>query len=69
MHGQEAAAGTVACLISPTSPQAEKWETLWHYMQGGPSVFLGDLHYYFTDGDLRNAALDRLDPERARSTC
>jgi pimeloyl-ACP methyl ester carboxylesterase len=64
VHGQEAAAGTVACLISPTSPQAEKWETLWHYMQGGPSVFLGDLHYYFTDGDLRNAAFDRLDPEQ-----
>lgn len=61
VHGQEAAAGTVACLIAPTSPTAEKWETLWHYMQGGPSVFLGDLHYYFTDGDLRNAALDRLD--------
>ena len=64
VHGQEAAAGTVACLISPTSPQAEKWETLWHYMQGGPSVFLGDLHYYFTDGDLRNVALDRLVPDK-----
>jgi pimeloyl-ACP methyl ester carboxylesterase len=64
VHGQEAAAGTVACLISPTSPQAGKWETLWHYMQGGPSVFLGDLHYYFGDGDLRNAALDRLDPDK-----
>jgi pimeloyl-ACP methyl ester carboxylesterase len=37
---------------------------LWHYMQGGPSIFLGDLHYYFTDGDLRNAAFDRLDPEQ-----
>jgi pimeloyl-ACP methyl ester carboxylesterase len=61
VHGQEAAAGTVACLIAPTSPPAEKWETLWHYMQGGPSIFLGDLHYYFTDGDLRNAALDGLD--------
>src|SRR5882672_1847958 len=64
VHGQEAAAGTVACLIAPTSPPAEKWETLWHYMQGGPSIFLGDLHYYFTDGDLRNAAFDRLDPEQ-----
>jgi pimeloyl-ACP methyl ester carboxylesterase len=63
VHGQEAAAGTVACLISPTSPQVEKWETLWHYMQGGPSVFLGDLHYYFSDGDLRNTDLDRLDAE------
>lgn len=61
IHGQEAAAGTVACLIAPTSPGADKWETLWHYMQGGPSVFLGDLHYYFADGDLRNADLAGLD--------
>jgi pimeloyl-ACP methyl ester carboxylesterase len=64
VHGQEAAAGTVACLISPTSPQAEKWETLWHYMQGGPSVFLGDLHYYFAEGDLRNGLLDGLDTRK-----
>jgi pimeloyl-ACP methyl ester carboxylesterase len=64
VHGQEAAAGMVACLISPTSPGADKWETLWHYMQGGPSVFLGDLHYYFTDGDLRNGLLDGLDTRR-----
>ncbi len=64
VHGQEAAAGTVACLISPTSPAAEKWETLWHYMQGGPAVFMGDLHYYFTDGDLRNAPLASLDPAK-----
>jgi pimeloyl-ACP methyl ester carboxylesterase len=33
-------------------------------MQGGPGVFLGDLHYYFTDGDLRNGLLDTLDTER-----
>lgn len=64
VHGQEAAAGTVACLISPTSPQAEKWETLWHYMQGGPAVFMGDLHYYFAEGDLRNGLLDGLDTKR-----
>ena len=64
VHGQEAAAGSVACLIAPTSPQSDRWETLWHYMQGGPGVFLGDLHYYFTDGDLRNGLLDRLDTKR-----
>ena len=29
--------------------------------RAGPSVFLGDLHYYFADGDLRNADLDGLD--------
>jgi pimeloyl-ACP methyl ester carboxylesterase len=64
VHGQEAAAGSVACLIAPTSPESDKWETLWHYMQGGPGVFLGDLHYYFTDGDLRNGLLDKLDTRR-----
>ena len=64
VHGQEAAAGSVACLISPTSPQAEKWETLWHYMQGGPAVFMGDLHYYFAEGDLRNGLLDGLDTKK-----
>lgn len=64
VHGQEAAAGSVACLISPTSPEPEKWETLWHYMQGGPGIFLGDLHYYFTDGDLRNGRLAGLDTRR-----
>jgi pimeloyl-ACP methyl ester carboxylesterase len=64
VHGQEAAAGSVACLISPTSPKAEKWETLWHYMQGGPAVFMGDLHYYFAEGDLRNGLLDGLDTRK-----
>lgn len=64
VHGQEAAAGSVACLISPTSPESEKWETLWHYMQGGPGIFLGDLHYYFAEGDLRNGLLDELDTRR-----
>ena len=64
VHGQEAAAGTVACLISPTSPQAEKWETLWHYLQGGPAVFMGDLHYYCAEGDLRNGLLDGLDTKK-----
>lgn len=64
VHGQEAAAGSVACLISPTSPNAERWETLWHYMQGGPAVFMGDLHYYFAEGDLRNGLLDGLDTKK-----
>jgi pimeloyl-ACP methyl ester carboxylesterase len=64
VHEQEAAAGSVACLIAPTSPSVDAWETLWHYMQGGPGVFLGDLHYYFTDGDLRSGLLDKLDTKR-----
>lgn len=64
VHGGEMAAGIVSGLMGPRSPEAQRWETLWHYMQGGPSVFMGDLHYYFTDGDLRNGLLDALDTKR-----
>jgi len=34
-------------------PPSERWETIWHYMQGGPGVFKGDLHFYTQDGDVR----------------
>lgn len=64
VHGQHQAAGSVHGLIAPTSPTKEKWETLWHYMQGGPGVFLGDLYYYFVDGDLRNGLLSGIDTEK-----
>jgi pimeloyl-ACP methyl ester carboxylesterase len=53
VHGGDAAAATVACLIGPQAPSADRWETLWHYSQGGPGVFSGDLHYYSEDGNLR----------------
>src|SRR2546429_643133 len=33
--------------------EADRWETIWHYMQGGPGVFKGDLHFYTADGDVR----------------
>ena len=46
-------AGVVSGLIAPTAPLAERWETLWHYMQSGPGVFKGDLHFYMIDGDIR----------------
>ena len=44
----------MAGMTAPQSPSSERWETMWHYMQGGPGVFAGDLHYYFVDGDMRN---------------
>lgn len=63
VHGGETSAASMISLISPNTPSNEKWETLWHYMQGGPGVFPGDLYYYFVDGDLRNGLIDGLDAE------
>jgi pimeloyl-ACP methyl ester carboxylesterase len=61
VNAGEAAAATVSGLMSPLSPAAERWETLWHYMQGGPGAFAGDLYYYMVDGDLRNGLLSGID--------
>jgi len=57
----EAGAAAVQSMMSPYSPDNEKWETLWHYMQGGPGVFMGDVNYYFIDGDMRNGMAARID--------
>jgi pimeloyl-ACP methyl ester carboxylesterase len=53
VHGGEVCGAVVSGLISPTAPEADRWETIWHYMQGGPGVFKGDLHFYTADGDVR----------------
>jgi len=60
VHGGEVAAGAVSGLMAPQSPAAERWETLWHYMQSGPGVFKGDLYFYGIDGDIR-ARLGEID--------
>jgi pimeloyl-ACP methyl ester carboxylesterase len=60
IHGGKSAGALMAGMIAPQSPPAERWETMWHYMQGGPGVFMGDLNYYFTDGDLRNGLAEPL---------
>jgi pimeloyl-ACP methyl ester carboxylesterase len=54
IHGGKTAGASMAGMIAPQSPPEERWETMWHYMQGGPGIFAGDLVYYFEDGDLRN---------------
>ena len=54
VHGGEVCAGIVSGLIGPSSPSVQRWETLWHYMQGGPGVFKGDLFFYTADGDIRD---------------
>ena len=61
VHGGEVSAASVFSLMAPGSPSNHKWETLWHYMQGGPGIFAGDLYYYFVDGDLRNGLADGID--------
>jgi pimeloyl-ACP methyl ester carboxylesterase len=53
VHGGLVCAGIVSGLIGPGAPDADRWETLWHYMQGGPGVFKGDLHFYKGEGDIR----------------
>jgi pimeloyl-ACP methyl ester carboxylesterase len=60
VHGGDASAAFVSCLISPTSPQTDRAETLWHYSQSAPGVFMGDLVYYMADGDMRNLDLSPL---------
>ncbi len=60
VHGGEVCAGIVSGLMAPQSPDATRWETLWPYMQSGPGVFRGDIHFYGNDPDLRErlAAID-----------
>lgn len=60
IHGGEVCAALISGLIAPGGPDIERHETLWHYMQGGPGVFRGDLWFYRVDGDLRDT-LARID--------
>ncbi|MDG2277832.1 MAG: alpha/beta hydrolase [Pseudomonadales bacterium] len=64
IHGGDTAGGFMEMLIAPHSPMEHKWETLWHYMQGGPGVFAGDLYYYLVDGDMRNGIAEQIDTSR-----
>lgn len=54
VHGGEVCAAVVSGLVGPAAPPADRWETLWHYMQSGPGVFKGDLWFYKVDGDIRH---------------
>jgi pimeloyl-ACP methyl ester carboxylesterase len=63
VHGGMVCAGVVSGLIAPTAPIAERWETLWHYMQSGPGVFKGDLNFHMIDGDIRDR-VDQIDIKR-----
>lgn len=43
-------------LMSPVSPKEYRKETAFVYASGWPPVFLGDLHYYIDEYDLRASA-------------
>jgi len=43
-------------LMSPTPPKPYRKETSFVYASGWPPVFLGDLHYYLEEFDLRSSA-------------
>lgn len=60
-HGGEMCSALVSGLIGPNAPSKDRWETIWHYMQSGPGVFLGDLNYYLNEGDLRNGLATNID--------
>ena len=53
VHGGQACGAIAYGLMAPVSPDPHRWETVWHYMQGGPGVFTGDLFFYQGASDLR----------------
>lgn len=62
-HGGEMGAALVSANISPFAPDAERWNTLWMFMQSGPGVFRGDLSFYTQDDSLI-ARLGRIDTDK-----
>lgn len=63
VHGGEVCAAYCYGLVGPDAPGPHRWETLWHYMQGGPGVFKGDLHFYSLDGDV-SESLSEIDTSK-----
>lgn len=54
--GNEYKASVMFGLMAPQSPEALRRETVFVYSQGWPPAFLGDLHFYVEDHDLRDEA-------------
>jgi pimeloyl-ACP methyl ester carboxylesterase len=54
VHGGQACGAIAYGLMSPVSPDAHRWETVWHYMQGGPGIFTGDLFFFQGVGEVRD---------------
>lgn len=58
VHGGEVCAALVSGLAAPGGSESGRHETLWHYMQGGPGIFKGDLWFYRDDADFRGILKD-----------
>ncbi|MEM7221276.1 MAG: alpha/beta hydrolase [Pseudomonadota bacterium] len=54
--GNDYKARAMEGMTAPSSPLPYVKETGFHYASGWPQLFLGDLHYYIEDYDLRNSA-------------
>ena len=52
-------------LIAPQSPAECAAEIAWHYAQGGPAVFFGDIEFYAGDWDARER-VGRIDTSRCK---
>ena len=52
-------------LIAPQSPPECAADIAWHYAQGGPAVFFGDIEFYAGDWDMRDR-VSRIDTNRAK---
>jgi len=64
VHGGEAAAALVSGIMAPQSPVSQRWETLWHYMQGGPGVLHGDTAFYKGSGTIEPQELSTIDTRK-----
>jgi pimeloyl-ACP methyl ester carboxylesterase len=55
----------ISGLSAPQSPAECVAEIAWHYAQGGPAVFFGDIEFYAGDWDARER-VGRIDTNRCR---
>jgi pimeloyl-ACP methyl ester carboxylesterase len=53
----------IRALSAPQSPAAWQEAIAWHYAQGGPAVFFGDIAFYSGDWDMRDR-VGRIDTSR-----
>ena len=55
----------IRALSAPQSPAEYQEAIAWHYGQGGPAVFFGDIAFYSGDWDARER-VGRIDTNRCR---